>query len=150
MYYIPLVILWVFNVVVYILLSREKHSSLSYGYLIKEGKRRLRLYILVFVIAKFPALINRLFNLFWSDRKLFVLFLCQAIFDSLFGFFEALVYIALVKKILPNCCGTKKDVLEDPLIYRETTVPYSSIAERMYYSSKSNKQQQPTKVSING
>jgi len=139
-YYIPLVVLWVFNVSIYILLSHEKYSSLSYGYLIKEGKRRLRLYILVFVITKFPALINRLCNLFLSDRKLFILFLLQAIFDSLFGFFEALVYIALVRKRLPNfCCKSKEENigLADPLMQRETVVPYSSIAERMYYSSKS-------------
>jgi len=137
-YYIPLVIMWVFNAFIYILLSREKYSSLSYGFLIQEGKRRLRLYILVFVIAKTPALVNRLCNLFLSDRQLFVLFLLQAIFDSLFGFFESLVYITLVKKRLPNCCCHPKEEgigLADPLIHRETVVPYSSIAERMYYSS---------------
>jgi len=137
-YYVPLVILWIFNVSIYIMLSRERYSSLSYGYIIKEGKRKLRLYILVFVIMKFPALVNRLCNLFWSDQELFFLFLLQAIFDSLFGFFESLVYIVLVKKRLPNFCKPKEDQigLSDPLLQRESGVPYSSIAERMYYSSK--------------
>jgi len=146
-YYIPLVVLWVFNVVIYILLSKEAQSSLSYGYIMKEGKKRLRLYILVFVVAKAPALINRLCNLFFSDRKMFALFLLQSLFDSLFGFFEALVYIALVKKRLPKLtfCKKKEVELEDPLITRETLVPYSSIAERMYY----NKKKKPT-TSING
>jgi len=139
LYYVPLVILWIFNVSIYVLLSRERYSSLSYGYIIKEGKRKLRLYILVFVIMKFPALLNRLCNLVWSDQ--FFLFLLQAIFDSLFGFFESLVYIVLVKKRLPNFCKPKEDQigLSDPLISKETGVPYSSIAERMYYSSKGGK-----------
>jgi len=146
-YYIPLVVLWVFNVTIYILLSRESQSSLSYGYILKEGKKRLRLYILVFVVAKAPALINRLCNVFFSDKKMFTLFLLQAVFDSLFGFFEALVYIALVKKRLPKLWCKKKEVeLKDPLIQRETLVPYSSIAERMYYSN--SKKKRPT--SING
>jgi len=140
-YYIPLVVLWIFNVAIYILLSRESHSSLSYGYIMKEGMKRLRLYILVFVIAKAPALINRLFNAFFSDRKLFALFLLQALFDSLFGFFEALVYVALVKKRLPKInlfCRKTQEELEDPLV-RESLVPYSSIAERMYYTNSKKK-----------
>jgi len=148
-YYIPLVVLWVFNVTIYVLLSKESQSSLSYGYIMKEGKKRLRLYILVFVVAKAPALINRLCNVFFSDRKMFALFLLQALFDSLFGFFEALVYIALVKKRLPkiNFCSKKEVELHDPLIQRESLVPYSSIAERMYYSN--SKKKSPT-TSING
>jgi len=143
-YYIPLVVLWIFNVTIYFLLSKESQSSLSYGYIMKEGRKRLRLYILVFVVAKAPALINRLFNLFLSDRKLFTLFLLQALFDSLFGFFEAMVYIALVKKRLPKinfCCRDQDMEVEDPSV-RESLVPYSSIAERMFYNSSKKKKQQ--------
>jgi hypothetical protein len=93
----------------------------------------------VFIIAKFPALINRLCNLFLSDKQLFALFVLQSLFDSLFGFVEALVYIALVKKRLPYfCCKPKEKntTLIEPLIPRESTVPYSSIAERVYFTSR--------------
>jgi len=145
-YYIPLVVLWVFNVGIYIMLSREAQSSLTYGYLLKEGKKRLRLYILVFVIAKAPALVNRLCNVFLKDRKMFVLFLLQAIFDSLFGFLEALVYLALVKKRLPSisCCKNKETELQDPVVQREALVPYSTIAQRVYYSQ--SKKTKPTSI----
>jgi len=138
-YYIPLFVMWIFNVTIYILLARESHSSLSYGFIIKEGKKRLRLYILVFVVAKFPAVVNRLCNLVWSDKTLFSLFLLQAVFDSLFGFFEALVYLALVKKRLPKLkiwCCSKRGNARDEISPRESVVPYSSIAERMYYAPK--------------
>jgi len=139
-YYIPLISMWLFNLGIYALLSRESQSSLSYGYILKEGKKRLRLYILIFVIAKSPALINRLCNVM-TDRKVFALFLLQAIFDSLFGFFETVVFVALVRKRLPsfNCWKGREVELQDPLFQRDSGVPYSSIAERMYYSKKQSR-----------
>jgi len=142
-YYVPLILLWVFNLAVYILLS--KTDSLSYTYIIKEGRKRLRMYLLVLLLCKLPALINRTVNAALDDT-IFWLFLCQAVFDSLFGFFDSLVYGVTKGRMdvfREKCCScfwrsNKKIIgLHDPLIQREAyhavvSIPYSSITERMY------------------
>lgn len=139
-YYVPLVVLWMFNVIMYVLLSRERRSSLSYEYIIKAGKRRLRLYILVFILCKLPSLVNRLANAIHPEKNFFILFLIQAIFDSLFGFFEALVYLHLMRKRITFCCWgqTPRDPFtpgaDEPMLHRDLQSSfYSSIAERLYY-----------------
>jgi len=142
-YYIPLILLWLFNLGIYILLSRK--DSLSYQYLINQGRKRLRLYLLVLILCKLPALINRILDIFIHD-SFFVPLLIQAIFDSLFGFFDSLVYgvtkarMDIVREKLCCCCRGKDSEstlgVHDPLIQRDashlnTYAQYSSIAERM-------------------
>lgn len=108
------------------------------------------MYILVFILCKLPALINRLCN--WvSDDTIFWMALFQATFDSLFGFFESLVYgitkrrLEIIKQqCLCCCCAKPVDAggvgLHDPLIQTEkhTAWPttYSSIHERVTFGSK--------------
>jgi len=140
-YYVPLILLWLFNLTIYVLLSRK--DSLSYQYLLKEGRKRLRLYMLVLILCKLPALINRILNIFIHD-SFFVPLLIQAIFDSLFGFLDSLVYgitKARMDTVKRRCCCWRGDQesglgVHDPLIQRDASyltsyAPYSSIAERM-------------------
>jgi len=146
-YYGPLVFFWIFNVIIYILLSRS--DTLSYEYLMKEGRKKLRLYLLVLILCKLPALTNRLANAFYSD-PIYALIVFQAIFDSLFGFFDSLVYGIFkykVKMLKNKIFGkdqskrfehTNTRVNETtPFIQASDPKPYSSIAERMYAKNNS-------------
>jgi len=156
-YYGPLVLFWLINFIVYILLSRT--DSLAYSYLMKEGRKKLRLYLLVLILCKLPALANRLANAI-SDNPIYALVLLQALFDSLFGFFDSMVYgifkarINILKRKLLSCFGSDANnskrfdyvnsrVYEHkPLIQNPELVPkpYSSISERLYSKKAQNSQ----------
>jgi hypothetical protein len=131
----------------YYFLSRELDSILAYEKIINKQRRRLRGYIGVFILCKLPALVNRILN--FAGIDMFPLFLIQALFDSLFGFFDSVVY-GFSRKKMENCknriccCfnSTPKSLgVHDHLIQREGHGPttnyqtYSSINERVYYNA---------------
>ena len=90
-YYIPLVCIWLFNIVIYILLSKQLKSLLTYEHLINKQRRKLRLYLLAFILFKLPALINRTLNAA-AHITVFELFLVQALCDGLLGLADAVIY----------------------------------------------------------
>mmetsp|Transcript_7653 Transcript_7653/g.10561 ORF Transcript_7653/g.10561 Transcript_7653/m.10561 type:complete len:320 (+) Transcript_7653:140-1099(+) len=54
--------------------------------------KRLRLYVLAFLITQLPAVVNRLQNAVQPDKPIFWLFLLQAIFQPSHGLVNCLVY----------------------------------------------------------
>jgi len=112
-YYGPLVILWIFNVIIYYFLSRASLSIVSYRQMINSQKRRLRLYVLIFIIAKIPALINRICNA--ASGECTILSTIQTISDPLYGFFYFLVFLYIKKNIFMECC-TKIPAEQKPLL----------------------------------
>lgn len=57
-YYLPMVLLWCYNIALYWLISREVGKIMSFAY--RHVVTRLALYILILIITDVPALINRL------------------------------------------------------------------------------------------
>ena len=75
LYYVPLLFVWLFNAVILILISRELDNSLSFHWKIVQQRKRLFLYLLVFVLLKLPALLNR--SLQWGGYVFFSLYILQ-------------------------------------------------------------------------
>lgn len=57
-YYLPMVLLWCYNIALYWLISREVGKIMSFAY--RHVVTRLALYILILIVTDVPALINRL------------------------------------------------------------------------------------------
>jgi hypothetical protein len=110
-YYLPMVALWVYNIVLYYLVSRQINQIMSFAY--RKVIIKLGLYVLVLVITDLPALINRVQNLFAPHHPVVVLYFMQAIAVPLQGFFNALVY-GLNKQLRNEylaCCCRKPGVV---------------------------------------
>lgn len=89
-----LLLLWVLNITFYILVTRQLYQRLAYNVLINDQLKKFRYYVLVFIILKLPAVINRLI-LVIPNLEIYPLFVIQAYSDSALGFFNSLVYIKL-------------------------------------------------------
>jgi len=136
--YGPLTLMWIFNLFIIVLLTRQAHNSLAYDFIVSPHRTRLRLYLLVFVCSKLPALANRIAEAITGQgHDIFALLLIQAIFDSLFGFCNSIVYGVTFRRIAIKagfwCWEQAKDQL-DPVHQREVYVP--SITDRMRFKRR--------------
>eukprot|EP00744_Colponema_vietnamica_P017789 GILI01025038.1.p1 GENE.GILI01025038.1~~GILI01025038.1.p1 ORF type:complete len:290 (+),score=57.27 GILI01025038.1:123-992(+) len=86
-YYAWLCLLLVYNVFIYFRISRSADVDDT-----RLVNRRLRLYLMAFIISRTPSVINRIQNAADPSHPVFVLFLFHAIFSPLQGFFNFLVY----------------------------------------------------------
>ena len=89
-YYIPLLIMVVTNLVLYVMIGRglKTFASVQKVPIIQ----RLRIYLLVFLISRFPSILNRGFELISGGETSFFLILLQSIFGPMQGFCNAVIY----------------------------------------------------------
>jgi hypothetical protein len=108
MYYIPLIIMWIFTIVLYITVMKQVSRLLSF--LWKRTAFRLSLFLLVSIVSNMPALINRFQNLFAPSSPIYLLYILQVTFLPLEGFFDAIVYPSRnffqALKNEARCCGS--------------------------------------------
>lgn len=132
-YYGPMALIWIINVILYILIVRKAFDADSSAF--SKVVMRLSLFVLAAVIANFPALINRIQNVISPRHPVFALFLLHAIFNPLQGFCNAIVYsssaplrsayVQLFRKFLCFCCPNPES--DTP------TLPYAHDDEEVAY-----------------
>ena len=108
-FYIPISICFVYNAAVYILLSRHVFGS-SLG---SNIRKRVLLYLFVFILCGCWGLINRIYQLV-ENHPLPLLTFCEAVFNPLCGALNAFVYGVSQKvftRIKDKCCGCAGDEL---------------------------------------
>jgi hypothetical protein len=88
--YIPAAGIFVFNTIVFLLVYwrlSSYHSELS-----RSLSINMTLYVLAFLLAQGPAFVNRIYITFVPDQPQYILYLLQAIFHPLQGFFDSVAY----------------------------------------------------------
>jgi len=89
-YYVILFILWLFNVFAY--LAVLKHMKKVMSFIIVSAHKRISLFILMFILCKFPGLVNRLLNIIYPTDPVYWLYVAQAVVSPLQGFGNSVIY----------------------------------------------------------
>lgn len=115
----------------YILISRSL-NNLPTDQSYREKLNKMRLYLLVFIVCKLPAVINRMYNLD-DDKAWFPLFVVQSISDGLFGFFDSLVFVIIRKHFFYNhycsCCSVNPEMQTLRNSIQDSKPDYSSLKD---------------------
>jgi len=121
LYFIPFFIIWIFNLFIYIRVSKEivKIKSTS----IREiAETKIRIYLLVFMFCVSVGAINRMQN--WIDPKSpqYWLYFCDALVSPLQGFLNSIIY-GMNKQLrikwltlLHNCSSPKENPYQPTFI----------------------------------
>jgi hypothetical protein len=102
MYYIPLMVIWIYNIVIYFKIMRQVNRYMSF--VKKKAYMRLLMFLLVSIVTNLPALVNRIQNII-SPHSVFILFLLQATIFPLEGFLDAFVYPS--REFLEETCCSR-------------------------------------------
>lgn len=90
-FYAPLIIIFLFDLAIYIIVGRYSGISISDE---KQAaiNKKMRLYLLVFFFVRIWSLMNRFQNIVSPNNPVFALYFMHALFSPLQGFFNSLVY----------------------------------------------------------
>lgn len=88
--YVPAGGVFLFNTTAFILV--HKRLSKYRSEYTQSLKTNMTLYVLAFVLAQGPAVINRIQTTIQPDKEIYALYLLQAIFHPLQGFFDSVAY----------------------------------------------------------
>jgi len=89
-YYMVLFSLWILNVIAYVFILRDVKKVMSF--IIASAHKRISLFILMFIICKFPGLVNRLINIIDPEEPVYWLYVVQALISPLQGFANSFIY----------------------------------------------------------
>jgi len=128
LYFLPFTLVWIFNAIVYILVSKTIHKVVKSEELRGRAFRRMRLYLLVFMLCIGVGAINRLQNFFAPGNPIFVLNVFDATLSPLQGFLNSVVYgmNRQLRKGWRNviCCHFPTEQENEPILSEGTS--YSS------------------------
>jgi len=92
LYFLPFLIVWFFNVVIYIVVSRAIHKVVKSPELRGRAFKRMRLYLLVYMLCIGVGAVNRAQNFVSPHNPIFWLNIFDAAISPLQGFLNSLVY----------------------------------------------------------
>jgi len=90
LYYGPALLIWLFNILVYILIKRRLNTIFRAK--VGIANKKITLYLLIFIIIPLPGLINRTQNFIYPTDNIFWLYLLEAIVAPSGGWLNAIVY----------------------------------------------------------
>eukprot|EP01118_Nematostelium_gracile_P001833 TRINITY_DN1189_c0_g1_i1.p1 TRINITY_DN1189_c0_g1~~TRINITY_DN1189_c0_g1_i1.p1 ORF type:complete len:165 (-),score=28.82 TRINITY_DN1189_c0_g1_i1:28-522(-) len=115
LYFLPFLIIWIFNFAIYIAVTRTIHRVVKSEELRGRAFNRMRLYLLVFLFCVGVGGANRLQNFISPGHPLFWLNIMDAAISPLQGFLNCLVY-GMNKQLrrawyqaICCCCKDKQD-----------------------------------------
>lgn len=120
MFYLPAVLIFSYNVSIYVFLARQVHGT-ELG---ANIRKRVLLYLLVFSICAVWGLVHRIYQLFSKDHQpLIQLSYLESTFGPLQGFLNALVYGVSARVVVryKRLCGCRVSSLDDEDIVRRSS-----------------------------
>jgi len=119
LYFLPFLLVWIFNVVVYVMVSRKIRNVVKSQELKERAFTRMRLYLVVYMLCIGVGAINRVQNFIAPEQPVFVLNILDAALSPLQGFLNSLVY-GMNKQLRKGwtqalCCNCKSEESE-PLL----------------------------------
>ena len=112
MFYLPAVLIFSYNVSIYVFLARQVHGT-ELG---ANIRKRVLLYLLVFSVCAVWGLVHRIYQLFSvGHQPLLILTYLESFFGPLQGFLNALVYGVSARVVVryKRLCGCRVSSMED-------------------------------------
>jgi len=124
LYFLPFGVVWIFNLIIYVMVSRTINKVVKSQELRGRAFTRMRLYLLVYMFCIGIGAVNRIQNFISPKNPIFWLNVCDAAVSPLQGFLNSVVY-GMNKQIrkawIHGLCCKGKEAEKEPILTPNTS-----------------------------